>query len=301
MDQPETAPTPRGTTRGYIFVFLGAVCISFAGFFVRDAPVDPGVVAFYRLLFGSAALFIAAMIQRIRLRPFRPTVWLPVAAGALFCCDLLFWHTSIVIVGPGIATILTNFQVLFLALYGAFFLRESLTWVQKLSIPMALAGLTLLLGLHESGLPDQVLKGTGFGLLSAAFYTGYILTLRQSQLVKPMLTPVANIAWVSLFAAAFVGVYCVVSGISLAIPDLRTGATLAALGVFCQSIGWLLLSMGLPLLPPFRAGLIMLAQPALAYLWDSLLYGTATGFLNIVGACLATLAIGMGIHSRKKS
>lgn len=294
-----TDTRPAGDMKGYLLVFAGAVCISFAAFFVKDASVNPSAVAFYRLLFGAAALFVVALFQRVRIRPHRETLWIMVLAGAFFCGDLLFWHESIVIVGPGIATILTNFQVIFLALYGALFLGEKLSLPQKLSVPLALAGLALLLGLHETGIPPMILKGAAFGLMSALFYSGYVLSLRQSQLFAVRLAPVANIAWVSLFACLFVGLYCVVTGHSLVIPDVRTGLTLAALGVFCQSIGWFLLSLGLPRLQPFTAGLIMLAQPGLAFIWDILFYGTATGFVNILGACLTTVAIGMGIYTNK--
>lgn len=297
MEQSTVTAPPSANMKGYLLVFSGAVCISFAAFFVKGAPVDPSTVAFYRLFFGAAALFLAAIFQRVRIVPFTQTLWILILAGAFFCGDLLFWHESIVLVGPGIATILTNFEVIFLALYGAVFLKEKLSIPQKLSMPLALIGLALLLGLHESGIPAHILKGAAFGLLSAIFYSGYVLSLRQSQLFAVRLSPVANIAWVSLFACVFVGMYCLTMGISLAIPDVRTGVTLAVLGVFCQSLGWFLLSLGLPLLQPFRAGLIMLAQPALSFIWDILIYGTATGFTNILGACLTTAAIGMGIYT----
>jgi drug/metabolite transporter (DMT)-like permease len=44
----------------------------------------------------------------------------------------------------------------------------------------------------------------------------------------------------------------------------------------------------------------MLLQPVLAFLWDMLIYGTATSFVNIVGAAIAIGAIGMGVYAPKK-
>ena len=286
--------------KAHLMVLAGAVCISFAAFFVKDAPMDPSMVAFYRLLFGSAALFAVAVIRGERLIPSKPALSIIMLAGFLFCCDLLTWHASIVLVGPGIATILANFQVLFLAIYGVVFLKERMSFAQKAAIPLALIGLSLLLGLHEKALPQDVWRGVGLCLLSALFYTGYILTLRRSQSMKVRLGPVANMAWVSFFACVFVCVFCAGKGISFEIPDVRTVIVLAALGVLCQSLGWLLLSLGLPHLPPFRAGLIMLTQPALAYTWDVIFYGTATNLVNVGGAVFAIVAIGLGILSRPK-
>lgn len=287
--------------KGHLLVLAGSVCISFAGFFVKDATIDVSMVAFYRLLFGTITLFAIAFLrgEKVTAPPkVLKVVWL---AGFLFCCDLLSWHASIVYLGRGIATILANFQVFLLALYGVFFLKERLTRLQKTAMPLALFGLTLLLGLHDAGLPKHIAKGAALCLMSAVFYAAYILVLRRSQSTTIKLGPVTNMAWVSISACVFVGVFCVGTGVSFEIPDLRTVFILAALGILCQSLGWLLLSMGLPYLAPFRAGLIMLAQPALAFLWDMLIYGTVTGPINIFGAALAIAAIGMGILSKPKA
>lgn len=290
--------------RGYLPVFAGAACISFAGFFVKGSALDPSAIVFYRLFFGAAALFAVALARRMRLRPERAVLARMAMASFFFSVDLIFWHKSIVLVGPGIGTILTNFQVIFLALHGVVFLGEKMSWPQRLSIPIALLGLALLLGLHESALPPGIIMGTVYGLLSATFYAGYVLSIRRTQTMPGKLPPVANIAWVSAMGAAMVAAYCAAGGISLAIPDAKTLAGVATLGICCQSLGWLLLSMGLPYLAPFRAGLIMLTQPALAFVWDMLVYGSVTGFVNIFGAVLAIAAIGMGIYEppgRKKS
>lgn len=297
--QPER-PGLSPTLKGHLLVLSGAVCISFAAFFVKDAPVEPSMVAFYRLVFGAAALFGVACARRERLGAAWSVLRVVLLAGFLFACDLLTWHEAIVLVGPGIATILANFQVLFLALYGVFFLKESLTRAQKIAMPLALVGLALLLGLHEKSLPPHVLAGVALCLLSALFYSAYILTVRTSQSAVAKLEPVSNMFWVSLSACVCVGVYCLGTGASFAVPDFRTLAVLALLGIVCQSLGWLLLSLGLPYLPPFRSGLLLLAQPALAYLWDVVFYGAEAGLVNVCGAALAILAIGLGILSPQK-
>lgn len=303
-NNPHDHPTARRLSpraKGHLFVFLGAVCISFAAFFVKDAAMAPSMVAFYRLVFGGVALLIVALLRRERLRAAWPVLSVVLLAGFLFACDLLTWHEAIVLVGPGIATILANFQVLFLALYGVLFLKESLTAAQKAAMPLALIGLALLLGLHEKSLPRHMILGVGLCFLSAVFYSAYILTVRKSQSTVARLDPVSNMFWVTLSACVCVGVICAAGGVSFRIPDAKTLAILALLGIVCQSLGWLLLSLGLPYLPPVRAGLILLAQPALAYLWDVLFYGAEAGPINILGAVIAIAAIGLGlIPSRKK-
>lgn len=286
--------------RGNILVFAGAFLISFAAFFVKGAAMDPSVIAFYRLLFGSIALMLITAARRERLSPAGPTLRFVMLSGALFCCDLLLWHESIVLIGPGIATIVANFEVLFLAIYGVIFLGEKLTWPQKLAMPLALAGLSLLLDIHRNALPPYIVKGVMLSIISAMFYAAYILSVRKTQSMEGQLAPVPNMAWVSTFAFMCVGLFCLGTGKSFVIPDVKTLSILAGLGIVCQSFGWLLLSQGLPLLSPFRAGLIMLTQPALSYLWDLLFYGGASGLTNIVGAVIAIAAIGMGIFTQRE-
>ena len=300
----DTQETPTQTDicrRGYLPVLAGAVCISFSAFFVKGAPMDSSAIAFYRLFFGALVMFPIALLRGQRLAPARTPLFFIVAAGLLFSGDVLSWHKSILVVGPGIATIISNFEVIILAVYGVLFLGEKMNLPQRLSIPLALGGLALLLGLHENALPPGILGGAGMGLLSALFYAFYVLALRKSQSVPDKLAPVANIALVSMAGAAFVCLFCLASGSSLAIPDVKTGLTVAGLGVLCQGIGWLLLSMGLPHLPPFRAGLLMLTQPALSFLWEILFYETSASLINILGAVLAIAAIGMGIYAPKRA
>ncbi len=288
------------TRKGYLLVFCGAFFISFAAFFVKGAPIDPSMIAFYRLLFGAAALLGLAVLRREAVVPPKASVLFIVLAGLFFACDLLCWHRSIIIVGPGIATIIGNFEVFILAIYGAVFLGDTLSWLQKAAIPLALFGLAMLLGVFQAHLPPHTLWGAGLSLISATFYAGYILALRQTRSLPVCQKITPNMGLISLAACLIVGAYCLGTGVSFAIPDVKTLSILAGLGIVCQSFGWLLLSWGLPLLPPFRAGLILLAQPALSYLWEMLFYGVSAGFLNILGALVTIAAIGMGIITVKK-
>lgn len=292
--------TPGSARRGILLVLAGSFFISFAAFFVKGAPIDSTAVAFYRFLFGCAALFAVAAVKRIKLLPPRPLVPLIALAGLFFVGDVLIWHKSIVRLGPGIATIVVNFEVIFLAVYGVIFLKERMSLQQKASIPLALLGLALLLGVHIHGLPEHLAIGTGLALTASLFYTGYVLVLRRSQMVPEKIHPIANMAWLSLVSLAATLAICLAFDVPLGIPDARTLGTLAALGICCQSTGWVLISLGLPAMTPFRAGILMLTQPAMAFLWDSFAYGTATGLHNILGAALAIFAIGMGMKGPAK-
>lgn len=286
--------------RAYGLVFAGAFCISFAALFVQGSAMDSTVIAFYRLLFGGVALLLVAIARRERIMPSPAMLKMTLLAAFFFSGDLAVWHLCIVYLGPGIATILGNFQVFFLALVGVAFLGERLSARQIIAMPLAITGLVMLLEVNPLALPPGVAKGLFFGLATAFFYCGYTLSVRKSQMGPEHLPAIANMAVISILSAILLGGMSLMQGASFAIPDMRSALYLAGLGIFCQGAGWVLLSMGLPHLPPSRAGLIMLTQPALAFIWDILLCGKETGIIGFSGAITAIFAIWLGVSAPRK-
>lgn len=289
-----TFKTLSPSAAGTLYVLAGAVCISFSPLFVRLDDVGPTAVAFYRLLWGGVALMAVALMRRDRLLPSRSLFALMVMAALFFTCDLASWHQSIVYIGPGLATIITNFQVFILAIIGVIFLKERMGPRLVISIVAAFVGLWLLLDVDLADMPDEVAAGILLGLCTASFYSAYILTLRRTQSLTDRLPAVSNMALISFLGMMFSAVLATVQGQSLVVPSLRSNLLLMLYGFGCQGFGWLLLSRGLPRLPASRAGLLMLVQPALSFVWDVIFCGRATSFTGYVGAVIALLAISSG-------
>ena len=128
------------------YLLLGAALISFAGVFVKLVDAGPTAAAFYRMLFGGLVLLAFVLVRGERLRPAgRPLAFMLLAA-ALFALDLFFYHRSIHFVGPGLATLVANMQVLALAFVGVAVFGERLRWQTALSIPIAVLGLATIVG-----------------------------------------------------------------------------------------------------------------------------------------------------------
>jgi drug/metabolite transporter (DMT)-like permease len=108
-------------------MLVGTVFISFSAVFVELAHVGPTVSGFYRMSFGALFLFVFAVAKREALWAGGTAFWLAVAAGAFYAGELISWHRSIHYVGPGLSTILANFQVFFPAVVGALVFREWIT------------------------------------------------------------------------------------------------------------------------------------------------------------------------------
>jgi drug/metabolite transporter (DMT)-like permease len=230
-----------------LVLMCGAAMISFAPVFVRLTPVSPDDSAFYRTLFGGLMLAAWVFARRTPVeRRSGVALFALVAAGVLFAADLAAWHRSIWYVGPGLSTLLGNFQVFLLAFVGILFFREKARWELLVAIPMAVIGLGMIVGFEWRTLDLEYRWGIFFGLLTAVFYSGYILALRRARAASPAGSIASDLMVVSLVAAAamFAGTGLAGDGISL--PDPRSAWLLAGYALVAQVVGWLLISASLP-------------------------------------------------------
>ena len=158
----------------------GAALLSCTSIFVVLAQVPPAVSAFYRMLFGGVALLgWVALTGR-----WRPLAWRDVALALLpslgLAADLILWHRSILWVGPGVATLLTNLQVFLLAVAGVLVYRERLARGFWPGMALALVGLWLLVGAHWLLFDARHRLGIWLGLASCLAYTVYLLSFRRA-------------------------------------------------------------------------------------------------------------------------
>ncbi len=279
---------------GLLLVASGAVLLSFAAVFVKLVQVGPTAAGVYRMLVGAVVLTAIALARGRRPRWSRPAVAFAALAGLFFALDIVFWHQSIHYVGPGLATILANFQVFILGAVGVFWFREQAGWRIGLAIPLAIVGLFLLVGVDWSVLSREYRIGVFLGLLTAFAYAGYLLVLRESQGRAERLDAVVTLAVVCWIATLLLGGTALAQGQSLAIPDVTTGGVLVAYGVVAQVVAWLLISRGLPAVTASRAGLMLLLQPGLAFMWDILFFGRPAGAYDLAGAAVVLAAIYLG-------
>ncbi len=289
--------TPLDTeTRATIRLLFGAVLISFSAVFVKVLSVPPAVSAFYRLLFGGGFLLLYVLAAK-RLPSKALTGLLAIfLAAAFFAADLWTWHRSIIYVGPGLATILANFQVFFLALAGVLFFGERWRWQLMVAIPMALLGLGMIVGFDWQILTEQYRTGIWLGLLTAVFYAAFILSLRRTRTDGRQRSAVVDLALVSLVSAALLGIGATTAGDSLALSWSRDLGILLAYALVAQVFGWLLIAHSLAQVPASRVGLILLLQPLLAFVWDVLFFSRSITPTELTGAVLTLLGIYLGMR-----
>jgi drug/metabolite transporter (DMT)-like permease len=292
-------PTFRLRHAPIFHLLCGAFLISFSGIFVKLADVSPTSSGFYRVLFGSIFLFGATVWFKDFKKIAAGKLFLIIFCGFVFALDLFFWHESIMHIGPGLATLLGNFQVFLLAATGILFFGEKSRPRFFAAIPLAILGLLLIVGINWNTLASDYKTGIYYGLLTAVCYTAFLLSLRKIQSARNH-SQFFSLFVVSISCAIFLGIKMVHTGDAFTIPDGKTLLALLGLGLFSQTIGWVLIANAMPKIRASFTGLILLLQPALAFIWDVLLFNRPTDILNWTGVVITLAAIYMGLTGKTR-
>ncbi|MES9960893.1 MAG: DMT family transporter [Sedimenticola sp.] len=291
----------RGGERGrpLLLMAAGATLISFSAVFVSIADVSAEVSAFYRMFFGSVIMLGWLMIRHQPVRLSRRIWWVLALAGVFFTVDLTCWHASILIVGPGLGTLLANFQVFIMPLAGLWLFAESLHLRFFTGAALAMLGLWFQVGVGWSGFSDQYQLGIVLGLITAVAYAGYMISLRKAQAMEQQRKPFENLAIASVVCTIILALQLLAKDQSFAIPDTRSLLVLLAYGILCQVVGWLLITSAMPRLKAMTVGLMLLLQPTLSFTWDILFFGRSLTALEAVGVLLTLVGIYFGVTNRR--
>jgi drug/metabolite transporter (DMT)-like permease len=295
MQAPE-AERPRAAL---VEMIVGAAAISTTSIFVKLAAVAPTISAFYRMGLGGAMLLVGLVAlrrwQRVR---GSDLAWLMIPATA-FAIDLMIWHRSILTIGPGLATLLGNFQVFLMALAGCVLYRERLGANFIAGVALGFVGLWLLVGLDWHAVGDQYRLGVVLGVLTGVAYAIYMLTTRHVQRTgRVRLAPAQLLCVSSLLCAMVLGLAASIEGDSFVLPDLRATSSLFGLAFVGQVVGWVLLTRAMPQLPASLIGLLLLLQPALSFVFDVILFARPTSATDWIGVALSLLGIFIGSYRK---
>jgi drug/metabolite transporter (DMT)-like permease len=182
---------------------------------------------------------------------------------------------------------------------GFLLLKQTPRPKQLVAVPMALVGLALIVGLDWNSLPADYRLGVIFGLLTAVVYAGYLLSLRQARRYSDYRVPTREMAVISVICTVMMAASVIAEGETLVIPSYPDVGWLLAYGVLSHSLGGLFIASSLPQVTAVEAGLALLLQPTLSFIWDVVLFNRPMTSLELLGAFIALAAIYLG--SRRSS
>jgi drug/metabolite transporter (DMT)-like permease len=270
--------------RPLLLAVLGAACISASAILVKLAGTGTATTAFFRCFLALPVLVALAVAEQRRHGPRRAAArGGAVLAGLFLAVDLVLWNHAIAEVGAGIATVLGNLQVLFVALTAWVLLRERPGRRFLIALPVVMAGVVMVSGLAgdaTSGI--HPLAGIGYGLGTAPAYTAFLLSMRRASAGVPHVAgPLAEATAGAAVGSLALG--SVFGGLQLHIGWPSFG-WLLLLSLTSQTIGWLLITSSLPRLPAAISSLTLLLQPAAAMLLAAAVLGERPSLIQVAGA-----------------
>ena len=242
---------------------------------IRDSPVT-GVqtcaLPIFRMLYALPALALLAYLVRSSDTRSSRTRWMAFGAGLILAPDMLSYHSSMIFIGIGIATLIGNSQVIIVTLASWKLFGEKPNPAILLSLPVVVVGLALISGIADSEpYGEDPVKGVIFGLMAAFFYSSFLILFRYS---NRELAPSSSVQ-LDATAGAALGLLVLgllpLSGYAIEPLDLQPiwpgHGWLIVLALLCQVAGWLAIAHALPRLPAAHVSFAVLLQPVLTLVW----------------------------------
>jgi drug/metabolite transporter (DMT)-like permease len=271
--------------RPVLMAAIGALCISASAVLVELAASGAATTAFFRCALALPLLVPLALREQRRFGARTRNARLAAAAaGVFFAIDLVLWTHAINEVGAGIATVLGNLQVVFVATAAWLLFGERPTRRLVLALPVVFAGVVLVSGL--AGRPSfggHPVAGIAFGIGTSIAYALFLLILRGAtgspHVAGPLVDATASSAVASLALGGIFGTLDLV-------PGWRALGWLMVLAVTSQTIGWMFITSSLPRLPRAISSLMLLLQPVAALGLATVVLSQRPTLVQLLGAVL---------------
>ena len=283
-----------------VAALIGATIISFSAIFYTLSGADAVTGGFFRAALAIPVLFVIWWVRRDQDHRPRRDRLITFAAGIAFAFDMWVWHTAIEYIGTGLATLLANTQVVFVAVAAWLFFGDRPRRLVLAAIPVVLLGVSLVAGIGQGdAFGEDPVRGTLLALAAAVFYTIFILVLKFANTSRaPAAGPLLDVTTggaLTILAIGFLG-----PGINFNLTWPSAG-WLLALALGPQVVAWLLIGYALPRLPASETATIVLLQPALTMVWGTLIFGERPSTTQLIGAAVVMAGVTLVALSGSRS
>ena len=267
---------------------------------VSISHLEPTVSAFYRVFIGSIFLSLMIFVNHKRYTNIFSNNPYLILAGVFFALDLWFWHRSILYIGPGMSTLIANFQIFIIPVMSLFIFSMTPNKYQIVAIVLGVIGLYLALGYGGSISHENIRLGFIFGIMTAFAYSAYILSLKKNNIETTFeSSPLVSLFYVSVISAFLLLIFVIIEGTSLVINNSDNLYSMLVYGIICHVFGWYMIILGLKTVTATTAGIILISQPIFSLFWDYLFFSRITTNIEIIGISLVIIAMIICISSER--
>ena len=273
---------------GPLLIFLGALSLSFGGLIVKSFEgATLWQILFWRSIFFSITVltFLILTYKKNTFKAFYES-GLPGFIGGIV---LSFGFCGYVFAMYNTTVANTNFiislQILFLAIFGYFFLKEKISALTLASIILAMSGVFLMVG---NSLTPGELSGNLAAFSMPITFAVLIIIVRKFPNVD--MVPAQLVAGI---CSCIIG-YLLSTKIMISTHDIFLGFLA---GFFQVGFGFIFITIGARTTPSATVGIIMLSESVLGPLWAFLFVSERPSMFGLIGGAIILFAVLLQFYS----
>ena len=273
---------------GPLLIFLGALSLSFGGLIVKSFEgATLWQILFWRSLFFSLTIlaFLIISYKKKTFKSFHDS-GLPGFFGGII---LSFGFCGYVFAMYNTTVANTNFiislQILFLAVFGYFFLKEKISAATLASIILAITGVLVMVG---NSLTPGELSGNLAAFTMPITFAILIMIVRKYPTVD--MVPAQFVAGV---CSCIIG-FLLSTKLMISPNDIFLGFLA---GFFQVGFGFIFITIGARTTPSAMVGIIMLSESVLGPVWAFLFVSERPSIFGLVGGAIILFAVLLQFYS----
>ena len=267
---------------GPLLIFLGALSLSFGGLIVKSFEgATLWQILFWRSLFFSLTVltFLIITYKGKVLKSFYDS-GLPGLVGGLILsigfCGYVFAMYNTTVANTNF---IISLQILFLAIFGFFFLKEKINLITLISIILAMSGVLLMVG---NSLSPGELSGNLAAFTMPITFAVLIMIVRKFPSVD--MVPAQFVAGIS---SCLIGL-SLSPTIMISTHDIFLGFLA---GFFQIGFGFIFITIGARTTPSAMVGIIMLSESVLGPIWAFLFVSEIPSLYGLIGGAIILFAV----------
>ena len=267
---------------GPVLIFFGALSLSFGGLIVKSFEgATLWQILFWRSLFFSLTdlTFLIITYKSKVLKSFHDS-GLPGFIGGLILsigfCGYVFAMYNTTVANTNF---IISLQILFLAIFGFFFLKEKINLITLISIILAMSGVLLMVG---NSLSPGELSGNLAAFTMPITFAVLIMIVRKFPSVD--MVPAQFVAGVS---SCLIGL-SLSPTIMISPHDIFLGFLA---GFFQIGFGFIFITIGARTTPSAMVGIIMLSESVLGPIWAFLFVSEIPSLYGLIGGAIILFAV----------
>ena len=273
---------------GPLLIFMGALCLSFGGLIVKSFEgATLWQILFWRSIFFSLTVLIFLIIT-YKKKLFN-SFYLSGLPGFIGGVVLSFGFCGYVVAMYSTTVANTNFiislQILFLAIFGYFFLKEKISLVTLLSIILAVIGVFIMVG---NSLTPGELSGNLAAFSMPITFAVLIIIVRKFPSVD--MVPAQFVAGI---CCCLIG-YLLSNKLMISYHDIFLGFLA---GFFQVGFGFIFITIGARTTPSAMVGIIMLSESVLGPVWAFLFASERPSMYGLAGGAIILFAVLIQFYS----